>query len=267
MDVFLHKLYQKDDELFECFSKVAKELVSEYKNSNYPQSITSLMGLMRTINSLKLAAFDLAEESETHLYAIKTLLRPAIEHFLRFSYLQAQLVKNKNDCAGEEYRKYCVVSEIIAFVKSHYALVPEKEIQEKVLKNLKKNKGFELSNRQLEQIVSKWSYKNIARKLDKLLNKDKEKLTFFRELVVQYSELSSFVHGGMIAETYYHDAFSSRTLENKLREDISLFSFLAATARSHMLMLGCHINPDFNPAFEEYTKKMAQLFRAMDGAK
>ena len=98
MDVFLHKLYQKDDELFECFSKVAKELVSEYKNSNYPQSITSLMGLMRTINSLKLAAFDLAEESETHLYAIKTLLRPAIEHFLRFSYLQAQLVKNKNDC-------------------------------------------------------------------------------------------------------------------------------------------------------------------------
>ena len=100
-----------------------------------------------------------------------------------------------------------------------------------------------------------------------VLNKDKEKLTFFRELVVQYSELSSFVHGGMIAETYYHDAFSSRTLENKLREDISLFSFLAATARSHMLMLGCHINPDFNPAFEEYTKKMAQLFRAMDGAK
>ena len=94
MDVFLHKLYQKDDELFECFSKVAKELVSEYKNSNYSQSITSLMGLMRTINSLKLAAFDLAEESETHLYAIKTLLRPAIEHFLRFSYLQAQLVKN-----------------------------------------------------------------------------------------------------------------------------------------------------------------------------
>ena len=64
-----------------------------------------------------------------------------------------------------------------------------------------------------------------------------------------------------------NDAFSSRTLENKLREDISLFSFLAATARSHMLMLGCHINPDFNPAFEEYTKKMAQLFRAMDGAK
>ena len=264
MDVFLNNLYQEDDELFECFSKVAEELISEYKNSNYPQSIMSLMGLMGTINSLKLAAFDLAEESETHLYAIKTLLRPAIEHFLRFSYLQAKLVQKKNDCAGEEYRKYCVISETIAFVKSHYALDPEKEVQEKVLKSLKKKNGFELSNRQLEQIVSKWSYKNIARKLERFLNKDKEQLTFFRGLVVQYSELSSFVHGGVNAETYYHDAFSSRTLENKLREDISLFSFLAATARSHMLMLGCHINPEFNAAFEEYTKKMDQLLVVMD---
>tara|TARA_R110001583_G_scaffold104770_1_gene252187 strand:- start:2300 stop:3223 length:924 start_codon:yes stop_codon:yes gene_type:complete len=265
-NVSLEELFNSDDEVFDHFASVAEELISELKKSKYPQSAMSLIGLMGTINSLKLAAFDLAEETDTHLYAIKTMLRPAIEHFLRFSYLHMELVEHKNDAAGLEYRKYCAISETIALIKSQFALEADRDIQTRVLKKLRQIDGFEISNRQLEQIVAKWSYKNIARKLDRQLNKDKEGLNFIRQLVSTYSELSSFVHGGINAEVYYHSAFASETLDKEVKREVSLFSFLAATARSHMLMLGCHLNPKFQTPYNEYSKKMVRLLGSMDDA-
>jgi hypothetical protein len=266
VDVSLQEFLKKDDELFNCFSEHAEQLIYELKRSEFPNSTMCLMGLMGTINSLKLAAFDLAEESETHLYAIKTMLRPAIEHFLRFNYIHIQLVETKDDTTGEEYRKYSSISEAIAIVKSQFALETDKTIQEKTLKRLKESQNIVISNRQLEQIVLKWSYKNIARKLEKILNTDKEQIYFFRKLVSLYSELSSFVHGGVYAEQYYHDVFSSGTLAKEVRSDIEFFSFMAATARSNMLLLGCHINPKLNSAFSDYSKKMAQLLGSMSDA-
>lgn len=266
MDQPLKNLLDRDDEVFNCFAQNAEELIAELKQSEYSNSILCLMGLMGTINSLKLAAFDLVEESDTHLYAIKTLLRPAIEHFLRFSYLHVQLIENKNDYSGEEYRKYSVISETIAMVKSRFALEPDKTIQTKVLKQLKSSHKLEISNSQLDKIVLKWSYKNIARKLDNVLNKDKQQRSFIRTLVSKYSELSSFVHGGIYAEQYYHSSFSDGTLSSETRADIELLSFLAATARSHMLMVGCFLNPKFETIYSDYSKKMAMLLATMDEA-
>jgi hypothetical protein len=264
MDASLEELFSNDDETFDYFASLAEELISELKKSKYPQSAISLMGLMGTINSLKLAAFDLAEETDTHLYAIKTMLRPAIEHFLRFSYLHMEIVERKSDVAGLEYRKYCAISETIALIKSQFTLEADKDIQTRVLKKLRQIDGFEISNRQLEQIVAKWSYKNIARKLDRKLNKDKERLDFIRQLVSTYSELSSFVHGGINAEVYYHSTFASGTLDKEVKREVSMFSFLAATARSHMLMLGCHLNPKFQNYYNEYSKKMVRLLGSMN---
>lgn len=264
MDVSLDELLRKDDEVFDCFASVADELLIELKSSNYPESIICLMGLMGSINSLKLAAFDLAEESETHLYAIKTLLRPAIEHFLRFSYLHFQLSELKNDSAGEEYRKYSMISETIALVKSKFALETDKKIQEKILEELRNSSSqFDISNRELDRIITKWSYKNIARKLDRSLNDDRQEFSFIKGLVSNYSELSSFVHGGVYAEKYYHSAFSSNTLQKEIKHDVCLFSFLAAMARFQMLLLGCQ-TPMFNFPLLEYKKKMAQLLSLME---
>ena len=177
-----------------------------------------------------------------------------------------EIVNNKSDAAGVEYRKYCTISETIALIKSQFALEPDKDIQTRVLKKLRQIDGFEISNKQLEQIVAKWSYKNIARKLERQLNRDKEGLTFIRQLVSTYSELSSFVHGGINAEVYYHSAFASETLDKEVKQEVSLFSFLAATARSHMLMLGCHSTPKLQIAYNDYSKKMAQLLGSMDDA-
>lgn len=267
MNCSLDEILKNDDEVFDCFVSVAEELISEYKTSDYPDSISCLMGLMGTINSLKLAAFDLAEESDSHLYAIKTLLRPAIEHYLRFSYLYFMVTELKNDSAGQEYRKYSLVSETIALVKSQYALETDKVVQNKILKRLRQSHdSFDISNRELEQIVRKWSYKNIARKLDKTLYKKSKDKHFLKKLISNYSELSSFVHGGIYAEQYDHSAYSSDSFSKEIKGDISLFSFLAATARAQMLLLGCGMNSKFIEHYSEYRTKMTRLLDSMPDA-
>ncbi len=260
MTFTIDEIISKDDEIFNYFATVADDLVCEYKKSNYPVSINCLMGLMGTINSLKLAAFDLVEESETHLYAIKTLLRPAIEHFLRFNYLSYELMRVKNDSVGEEYRKYSRISEHIALVKSKFALESDKKIQNRILNEIRKSVyPSDMSSSEIKRIVSKWSYKNIARKINSTVFEKHEDWNFIKGLVVEYSELSSFVHGGVYAETCYHLAFSRDTLNKESTESIFLFSFLASAVRLHILMIGCHIDPKFNENFSEYRNIMSEL--------
>ncbi|MEM8943175.1 MAG: hypothetical protein AAGC91_13555, partial [Pseudomonadota bacterium] len=60
---------------------------------------------------MKRSVFGLAVLGESHLYAVKTLHRPIIEHYLKFLFVLFRFRENRDDYHGLEYITYSRVSE------------------------------------------------------------------------------------------------------------------------------------------------------------
>ncbi len=228
-----------DDKFHEHFSEVANRFVPELGKSKYPVTFKTLIGLMGTANSVKLGIYDLAEESDMHLYIIKILHRTLIEHYLKFYYILFRLHNEKSEGVGVEYRKYSGISETMAFINASTAsmsiigLSKEKEI----IKTLKKNHpDLNISKKELNDIPFRWKHRNIIKYIKDNTGIVQNEKSYLLKLIVQYSELSSFIHGGTFAEEYYYDAYSENKLDELVYDEVFEACFMAASMKSHLMM-------------------------------
>lgn len=153
-----------DDSLHEDFAKIGERFMPVLMQSNFPETMQSLIGLMTSINSIKLGMYDLVERCDTHLYVVKILHRTLLEQFLRFEFICQKFLEEGNEDVGYEYRKYSKISETLAYIGAFQvaATMAGKSTDDIVLKKLKKKyPELEITKRNLSDITGKWKHRSI----------------------------------------------------------------------------------------------------------
>ncbi len=247
-----------DDEIHDYYEGLGDKFIPLLRNSDFPQTSRTLVGLMGSVNSIKLAVFDLAEASETHLYEIKILRRTLIEHYLRFYYVLFRCIKEDSDEVGEEFRKYSYISETIAFLKASdiSKQILGKSTDQQVYEKIKKeHPEFNVSKKQVSKITSRWGHRNVIRFLKEQCNLIEDGSPLL-SMIPEYAQLSSFVHGGTFAHDYYHEVFDSGHLDDIVYKEVAESCFLAAMVKLHILLLVIKIDDQFADGLVHLTEML-----------
>ncbi|MDD4110957.1 MAG: hypothetical protein PHS54_05365 [Clostridia bacterium] len=211
---WLDDIREKDNDLFLTIKEIMPIFFEYSKNTKYPKTTLALLSFQTHLSTIKNAIIDLSEEN--NIYSIKALYRILLEHLMKGVYIWSRYLKEKNDEVGIEYNNLMKIGENLKYGNSikQLSIILDAETKNmdvwdtlcKYDNNLKKMNKKDITN-----IISKFDYKNIAKYL--IDNK-----TFIHDLVPtiisEYSELSSFVHGGPNAVDEY-----SSTLYNKQFEE------------------------------------------------
>ena len=252
-----------DDKFHERFSEIGDKFIPTLAKSKYPITFKTLIGLMGTANSVKLGIYDLAEESDTHLYIIKILHRTLIEHYLKFYYILFRLHNDKTDDVGIEYRKYSGISEIMAFIDASavsMSIVGQSK-DKQIIKMLKAlHPEYNVSKKELNEITCKWKYRSIIKYIKNNMGMIKNEKSYLLKLIPQYSELSSFIHGGTFAEEYYHDVFSNDKLKEVVYNEVLEACLMAASMKVHLMFAITMIDNKYSKDMDALSKIMADFF-------
>ena len=207
-----------DDEIFEEFQSYFPKTTTSVFSKKFTNTNISIQFINVSANFIKNSIYDNCETDD--YYGMKILYRCLIEHFIRFKYLYINWLLNKNDDFAKEYLEYSDAREVLDLIR---AKISEQQLYDPNYKLkdwdnlLKDHPNFKNKTRkEVEEKTRKYSFKNIIRFLNKeLMNDDKFSSDFFGKLIVEYSDLSSFVHGGMKS---YQEMMSMNTLEKRLIE-------------------------------------------------
>ncbi len=249
MDNDIQKALDFDDAFHETFDEVGNRFIPIIKTSDYPNTIRTLIGLMASANSVKLGIYDLAEESETHLYVIKILHRTLIEHYLKFYYILFRFLNEKTDEVGIEYRKSSYINETFSLINASSASISiaGSTAESQVIKKLKKKyPEFEIPKKELNEIILKWKHRSIVKYIKKYTNIIQNEKSYILKIIPEYAELSSFIHGGTFAEEYYHSVFESGKLEEAVFNEVHEAALMAATMKLHLMFAVITIDKSFS---------------------
>jgi hypothetical protein len=207
-----------DDEIFEEFQNYFPKTTTSVFSKKFTNTNISIQFIDLSANFIKNSIYDNCETDD--YYGMKILYRCLIEHFIRFKYLYINWMLNKNDDFAKEYLEYSDAREVLDLIR---AKISEQQLYDPNYKLkdwdifLKDHPNFKNKTRkEVEEKTRKYSFKNIIRFLNKeLKNDDTFSSDFFGKLIVEYSDLSSFVHGGMKS---YQEMMSMNTLDKRLVE-------------------------------------------------
>lgn len=198
----IENIRDADDLIHEVVEQSLAALTSELLKSEFPQTGLALTSLAAKTNFLKTAIFDLCENDDP--YSAGILFRSLIEHSLRHLYMFIRYAIDKSDAVGQEYYKYGNLGEerdYLKSIKSANNLIDVNFSEFNVWEEIKKIRtdlaGVDVGT--LEKLVGQFQYKNIIKYLAVNI-KEASVLEFSQKLILNYSELSSFVHGGPSAE-------------------------------------------------------------------
>lgn len=201
LDALMEEIETHDELLMNAIIGESSELPTKIQLSKIPKSGLTVMGLLAGMNSLKLGIYELCKSRD--LYSISVLYRVFLEHFVKINYFCDRLVNDKNDKVGEEYFKFYSANEKVMYGKSIEELTKIIDLEyhgksfDKIIHELYPELK-EYSTQELREKILQFSYKNMIKYL--VDNHKSGKLDKFSNIVLsiipEYSELSSFVHGG-----------------------------------------------------------------------
>ncbi len=194
----IEKIRDLDDLVFEEFQQYFEKSTKSVFSKNFPKTfeISNLFAI--STNFIKNSIFDCSETDD--LFGVKILFRSLIEHYLRFKYVYFNWVKSKDDETSKRYLEFTQVKEILDKIKSsiseHKLSNPDFEISswQKIFEEIPELKKY--SKKEIETESLKYTYKNIIKKLKEIDEKAEHETSFLGSLLLEYGELSSFVHGG-----------------------------------------------------------------------
>lgn len=169
------------------------------KGSKFPKTCLAAMSLIAGISSIKLGVLALCEQRE--LYSAKVLFRALLDHFLKLNYLFFRIGKDKNDNVGEDYIEYFPLAELALYGRSIDTMkrMLKLEYSGKTLYEILCDLRPELKDKSrghLEKKVTQFTYKKIIEYILESTNSDDKIRNTLVSIIPDYSELSSFVHGG-----------------------------------------------------------------------
>lgn len=199
-------------------------------------------------------------------YSINILYRSLIEHFLRFNFYFFNFALNgKSDSYSHKFRTALEFNDKFLILKSKNSI----ETNIKIKKNAQDIKlELHSSNRdyakydlqELDAIAKDLSIKNIISFTEKHLeNKEFNSEELLKEIIVQYSKLSSYVHGGIFAhrENIYF------ATENKIVKNMTVIlgsSIITLTSiKLQTLMILSEINTEYLNVYFKISSKIYKL--------
>ncbi len=172
-------------------------------NCRYPKTFLSVFTLCARMADIKSGIFQLVETE--NLYSIKILFRSMIEHFLKHQYLFLRWCKEKSDDPGNEYLLYCnlIEEENIAdsYKKQAQFMGHEVDLPSLALVRELHPELAGISDNEVRQKANQFSYRRILRYFSENVFKNNiyTGRPYLLNYLPLYSDLSSFVHGGPIA--------------------------------------------------------------------
>jgi len=255
-----------DDLIFQEFQKYFIKAQNSNFSKEFPNTFLLSNLLNASTNFIKNSIFECSESDD--LFGLKILFRSEIEHYLRFQYIWYNWIKFKCDDVSKKYIEFMKVREEFEMLKSQIDVLklnnPEIEI-ENWNDLIRKNPILQnYSKKEIETEAQKYTYKSIIRTLKEIDDNAVTKTSFLGNLIVEYSNLSSYVHGGMKA---HHQMLLFSDKEKRVNEyfRISGLAFqMAASVKLFSLIL--LIQTD-NDVFDQHYLKIDKIIKRVNEIK
>lgn len=207
----MNNITKQYNQITETFSRLRTEIEKDIHSSNYGNGLKALLYCSDKIDEIGI----IIQLEQINFYTSQVLMRVVFEHFLISDFIFTRSFKEKSDKVGEEYYKHYFCGEFFKR-KSYSVQVDEiaegKKRKRSSLEIIKENyPEFEsLSENDFAEINRiKNSFYDLKKIGEYLISSESEKHTIqdFNkaklDLIKRYSDLSSYVHGGPIAEQDY----------------------------------------------------------------
>jgi len=201
----INDLKTLDGHIFAEFEKaIAQHLRFLLFDSEFKNTADICFMFMYSTDRLKSSIFDCAEKDD--FYSLNVLYRSINEHYLRFEYFWFNNALHKHDRYALLFRASLDFSEKLAIenainsakkIKNQETKTSE-EIWSELVNSNKEFKKF--TKGEIIEFSKNLSIKNIIRYLEKTFNSNgNETVPFLQNTIIEYTILSSFVHGGIEA--------------------------------------------------------------------
>lgn len=196
----IERIRDLDDEIFVEFKRFFPKTINSNFKTQFPK--TSYLSTILDIGGafIKNSIFNNCEID--NYYGAKILFRSLIEHFIQFQYIFINWAKTKSDEFAKRYLEFGEAREELDLIK---AKVFEQKLYNPNFKIedwntfLSKFPSFKNKTKtEVESETKKYTFKKIVKFLTQELQKGEQQLSpFLGKLIAEYSNLSSFVHGGV----------------------------------------------------------------------
>lgn len=200
---WLNEMREKNDAYFEVITEIMPLFIEFSKSHKHKKTILALSAFHTHLSTLKNAIIDLSDAE--NIYSVKALYRIYLEHWMKGIYIWSRYISEKNDDVGVEYNSLGKIGEQLKYGNSvkQVSIILDAETKNldvwdtlcKFDPNLSK-----LNKKEIIENTTKFEYKNIA----KYLSDNKAPGADWISMIIpEYSELSSYVHGGPSATEEY----------------------------------------------------------------
>lgn len=203
----IDQITEIDDCVFKIIEKDAGKVFLSFKNNNLEKTGQALSLFHVKIGFIKNGIYDQIEPN--NLYSTNILYRTLIEHYLKAQFILLESLKDGNDNIGKEYYQFADASEKLqlgsAYKRAGEILFPEKTFEDvfEVLKEMFPE-FKEYSKKEIRNNTAKFNYRQIVEALYDLFyiqqNTQGNGNNFLVNLIPEYSDLSSYIHGGPAAD-------------------------------------------------------------------
>lgn len=225
-----------DEKVSALFYKTINS-ISLDENSKCYESLKSIIGVATGLHNLKVAI--LSCHREENIYSSNVLFRSMIEHYAKFLMLMYRYSSENNNEVGRDNLIFARAHELKSYgnaLKLYKELMGQDSstvCYKKAIENL----SIEVAGKksaELKSAFDQFGYRNVAKYFEANENDFfKSQLEVFAPMMLEYSELSTFVHAGSEANVSgadVSDAYVNRQLE-------TIFGLAAAVYSMTLLAL------------------------------
>lgn len=195
-----------DKKITKIYKKNIGQMRSRLLIKRNRKTIKSIIGLCEGSHELKKGV--LSAIRSRNIYAANVLFRSLLEHFMKFLFLTYRYGQEKNDSVGRDNLVFSRAVEIKDYgnaLKLAFKLLGKDEsgVDDKAaIKKFNKEAG-DKSFKELKRINEQFNFRTIIKYFEE--NEPeffKEQIQLFPPSITEYSELSTYVHGGAYANEY-----------------------------------------------------------------
>lgn len=226
-----------DGEIFEVFEENGHNSISTFSKLGQKNVGRAFTMFVSKTNFIKNAIFDICENDDP--YSANILLRSLIEHHLKFMFIFIRHTKEQNDDVGMEYYQFCDFSESLmigkSWLDSWQILTSENEdkLYEIIIEKNPDLKKY--SQKEIIQKTKQFNYKSILTFIkDSVKN---SQYGWLDQVIPNYGDLSSYVHGGPLADKYLLHFYNVEERKKELINICSLTFLLSNTLKQFLYVL------------------------------
>jgi len=252
---FIEDIKSVDEKIHQIMEESFGELIKSISKSTFPSTGKALITLTLKSNFIKNAIFDLCENDD--LYSVSILFRSLIEHYLRQQYLFMRYAQEKNDSIGIDYYKYCNMGEDLGYIKSikyiHKMFDDKNDFDIWGSYCSVKPEFKNLTKIERKSKVDQFNYKNIISFIWNF-SKNEEVSNFLQNIILNYSELSSFVHGGPYGENMMFSNGDKKKRNKKLKNMAELSFTMAKQIKQFTYLFAYQLDTKYGSFYNRLLK-------------